>query len=104
MADIPKGYIPKEKVLEYPIRLSNYDKEHGNRDFVLGIESVMEYVKAILPADVKEIHYAVWQQRTSKWLKLQGYKCSKCDFETLDTNAYKWLWCPNCGCFMGWVD
>lgn len=39
--------ISREDVLKYPIRLDHYDEEHGNRHFVLGIESVMEYVESL---------------------------------------------------------
>lgn len=38
-------YICLEKLLEYPIRLNHYDKEHGNIHFVYGIESVMDYAE-----------------------------------------------------------
>ena len=30
---------------KFPIRLDHYDKEHGSEDFVLGIESVLEYAE-----------------------------------------------------------
>ena len=43
--------ISRADVLKFPIRLDHYDEEHGNRDFVLGIESVMEYVEALPSAD-----------------------------------------------------
>ena len=43
--------ISRKAVLDYPIRLDHYDEEHGNRHFVLGIESVMEYVESLPSAD-----------------------------------------------------
>lgn len=79
-------------------------KTEAGAYFSAGLESALDLLRDMPPADVKEVHCAVWQQRTSAWLKLRGFKCSKCDFETLDEEAYKWLWCPNCGCFMGWLD
>lgn len=39
------SYIEQEALMEYPIRIDHYDKEHGNEDFVLGIESVLEYAE-----------------------------------------------------------
>ena len=38
-------YVSIEQLEEYPIRLDHYDKEHGNRHFVFGIESIIEYAK-----------------------------------------------------------
>ena len=29
---------------DFPIRLDHYDKEHGNKHFVYGVETVMDYV------------------------------------------------------------
>lgn len=48
-------YIKREAVKKYPIRLNHYDKKNGNLDFVLGIESVLEYVDDIPAADVVEV-------------------------------------------------
>lgn len=46
------SYIEQEALMEYPIRIDHYDKEHGNEDFVLGIESVLEYAENLPDADV----------------------------------------------------
>lgn len=45
-------YIEREALLAFPIRIDHYDKENGNLDFVLGIESVMEYAEHMPAADV----------------------------------------------------
>ena len=37
--------IDADELNKFPIRLDHYDKEHGNEDFVLGIESVLEYAE-----------------------------------------------------------
>lgn len=55
-----KEYIEREAVKKYPIRLDHYDKKNGNLDFVLGIESVLEYVDDIPAADVVEVRYGEW--------------------------------------------
>ena len=34
-----------DELKKFPIRLDHYDKEHGSEDFVLGIESVLEYAE-----------------------------------------------------------
>ena len=37
--------IDADAVNKFPIRLDHYDKQNGNEDFVLGIESVLEYAE-----------------------------------------------------------
>ena len=48
-------YIEREALMAYPIRINHYDREHGKLDFVLGIESVMEYAENLPAADVVEV-------------------------------------------------
>ena len=38
-------YIKLEDLMKFPIRLDHYDKEHGSKDFVYGIETVLEYAE-----------------------------------------------------------
>ncbi len=45
--------IRRADVLKYPIRLDHYDEENGNRVFVYGVESVIEYVEALPSADTE---------------------------------------------------
>ena len=40
---MPK-YVKLEDIQSFPIRLDHCDREHGNIHFILGIESVMEYI------------------------------------------------------------
>ena len=37
--------ISLDELNKFPIRLDHYDKQNGNEDFVLGIESVLEYAE-----------------------------------------------------------
>ena len=41
---MPK-YIKLEDLMNFPIRRNHYDKEHGNEDFIYGIETVLEYAE-----------------------------------------------------------
>lgn len=41
--------IDADKLQEFPIRANRCDKEHANKHFINGIESVMEYAE-LLPA------------------------------------------------------
>ena len=45
--------ISRADVLAYPIRADHYDREHGNKHFIAGIESVMEYVECLPSAEPK---------------------------------------------------
>lgn len=54
------SYIEQEALMEYPIRIDHYDKEHGNEDFVLGIESVLEYAENLPDADVAPVRHGRW--------------------------------------------
>ena len=45
-------YMDAEYVNAFPIRIDHYDEEHGNRHFVLGIESVMEYIEEAPSIDI----------------------------------------------------
>ena len=47
--------IDKAELMKYPIRIDHYDKEHGNEDFVLGIESVLEFAEQLPTIDMVEV-------------------------------------------------
>ena len=70
-------YIARDEILKYPIRINHYDKEHGNEDFVLGIECVIEYIEQIPAADVQPVKHGRW---ISEYIGygVTRYKCSVC--------------------------
>ena len=37
--------IDADELNKFPIRIDHYDKEHGDKAFVFGIESVLEYAE-----------------------------------------------------------
>lgn len=43
--------VHKSTIMKYPIRMDHYDEENGNLDFILGIESVLEWVESLPTAD-----------------------------------------------------
>ena len=43
--------ISRADVLKYPIRLDHYDEVNGDRVFVYGVESVIEYVESLPSAN-----------------------------------------------------
>ena len=91
-------YFEREALLKYPIRIGHYDKEHGNKDFVLGIESVMEYAEALPAADVVEVKHGRWEEADDG----DGVVCSICreDFCSIIHEVDRFRICPNCGARM----
>lgn len=45
--------IDLDELLKFPIRIDHYDKEHGDENFVLGIEFVLEYAET-MPIKVEQ--------------------------------------------------
>ena len=45
-------YIKLEDLMKFPIRLDHYDKEHGSKDFIYGIETVLEYAENLQTTDI----------------------------------------------------
>lgn len=45
-------YIKLEELMKFPIRRNHYDKEHGNEDFICGIETVLEYAENLQTTDI----------------------------------------------------
>lgn len=93
-------YIEREAVLAYPIRKDHYDREHGNKHFILGIESVIEFVENLPAADVAPV-------RHGRWIKPvpgdgENY-CSVCHAEQPWFYGYGYYepdCCPSCGARM----
>ena len=44
--------ISRADALAFPIRINHYDREHGDLHFVLGIETVMEYIENLPSAEL----------------------------------------------------
>lgn len=96
-------YIKLEDLQKYPIRADHCDKEHANEDFMLGIESVMEYAQNIPAADVAPVRHARWIEYSTYGV----YECSACGGTDSDCSDRYWNhnvldqeWCPNCGARM----
>lgn len=93
--------IDADKLMEdFPIRIHRYDKEHGDLHFVLGIESVMEYINNNMPT--------IEPVKRGKWVEDICYDeviiCNACGNEayfSLDAGTYMVFdYCPYCGAKM----
>ena len=93
---MPK-YIKLEDLMKFPIRLDHYDKEHGDVNFIYGIETVLEYAESLPAADVAPVVHGRWEC---------GKPCPVCGedrFKGIDADIWAdWEppYCPNCGASM----
>ena len=95
-------YINLEELMKFPIRLDHYDKEHGDVNFVYGIEMVLGYAENLPAADVTKVRHGRWVEQ-EKYTFGTMYDCSICGDRILD-NGHAWNYCPNCGCRMDGGD
>ena len=111
------SYIKLEDLQKIPIRINHYDEENGNINFVLGIETAIEYAESLPKADVVEVRHGEWiiEKRHSVSENpymddtyYAGASCSECGFcihEAMGSWGYPKLkttnFCPECGAKMG---
>lgn len=48
-------YIDREALMEFPIRANRCDKEHANKHFINGIETVLEYAEQLPTVDAEVV-------------------------------------------------
>lgn len=71
-------YIERGALMQFPIRRDHYDRKNGNKHFINGIESVLEYAENLPAADVapvvrcKECEHAERYERADG---TAGYYC-----------------------------
>jgi hypothetical protein len=96
-------YIKLEDLQKFPIRSNNYDKKHGNENFVFGVESVLEYAE-YLPRYTISNSGVVCH---GEWLTIDDgvdigdgthIECSNCG--TWSRNKNKTQYCSYCGAYM----
>lgn len=91
--------IKLDELMKYPIRLDHYDKEHGNKHFVFGVESVLEYAEYLPTVDAAPVVHGEWNICEDDYNDLVYHTCSNCGAEyTTDYGVdLTWKYCPNCG-------
>ena len=50
-------YIEREALRAFPIRADHCDKEHANKHFIYGIETILEYAENLPAADVAPVSW-----------------------------------------------
>lgn len=53
-------YIERGALMQFPIRRDHYDRKNGNKHFINGIESVLEYAESLPTADVAQVVHGRW--------------------------------------------
>ena len=88
-------YINLEEMMKFPIRRNHYDKEHGNEDFICGIETVLEYAENLPAADVAPVRHGRWKCHGDCGVT----ECSACGW-SIEEYVGDYAYCPNCGAKM----
>ncbi len=89
--------IDREELRKFPIRIDHYDKENGSLDFVLGIETVFEYIEYLPTIEAKPVVHAHWQ----KYDDSEFCYCSYCGKPAAEDDDVSWHgYCPVCGAQM----
>lgn len=91
-------YIKREELMEFPIRRNHYDRKNGNKHFINGIETVLEYAENLPAADVAPVRHGQWNDG-DPYCPI----CRKDKFRGLDADIWAdWQpdYCPNCGAKM----
>ena len=88
-------YINLEELMKFPIRRDHYDKEHGSKDFIYGIETVLEYAENLPAADVALVRHGRWKCHGD----CEVTECSACGW-SIEEYVGDYAYCPNCGAKM----
>lgn len=56
--------IERGALMQFPIRRDHYDRKNGNKHFINGIESVLEYAESLPTADVAPVvHWVLTDEK-----------------------------------------
>ena len=94
--------IDRKELRKFPIRIDHYDKENGSLDFVLGIETVFEYIEYLPAIEAKPVVHAHWEEHLEyqdDHFACWSYSCSNCN-ELLYSSWEHSKYCSHCGAQM----
>ena len=66
-------YIKLEDLMKFPIRLNHYDKEHGSKDFIYGIETVLEYAENLQTTEKGDEQMSERQEKKRRYNQNLAY-------------------------------
>ena len=83
-------YVKLSDLQKFPIRLNHYDRKHGSKHFVFGVESVLEYAEELSGIDITTgCELCRYAQHTDKLFTVIN------PHETVVTTVFNF--CPKCG-------
>ena len=92
-------YIKREELMEFPIRRNHYDRKNGNKHFINGIETVLEYAENLPAADVAPVVHGRWIHDGRRIESgIDWCHCSECGKS--DNFCARTNYCHNCGAKM----
>lgn len=77
-----KKYISLDDLNKYPIRLDHYDQKNGSVEYVLGVESVLEFASS-LPVYVQNKDFYIADKSAQKLIM-----CKWCKYYKYDNSGY----------------
>ena len=95
-------YIERGALMQFPIRRNHYDRKNGNKHFINGVESVLEYAENLPAADVAPVIHAHWVSASKKQGVNIGMKCSLCGARIKNSEFFNGNhnYCHKCGAKM----
>lgn len=90
-------YIERGALMQFPIRRDHYDRKNGNKHFINGIETVLEYAENLPAADVATVRHGRWNVVEGR--RLDNAICSNCG-RHFQAYYEGYSFCPNCGAKM----
>lgn len=84
-------YIERGALMQFPIRRDHYDRKNGNKHFINGIESVLEYAENLPAADVAPVVHGRWIHYPDCGVT----RCSHCGWSIEE--CWESKHCPECG-------
>ena len=97
-------YIERGALMQFPIRRDHYDRKNGNKHFINGIETVLEYAENLPAADVAPVVHGRWDD-SGRYTFPSGavaVRCTNCGCALTESEhrLYNWNYCPVCGAKM----
>ena len=89
-------YIERGALMQFPIRRNHYDRKNGNKHFINGIESVLEYAENLPAADVAPVMHGKWIHKSNS----DAWVCSRCGRGVNVNPEGIDLYCYHCGAKM----
>lgn len=93
-------YIERGALMQFPIRRDHYDRKNGNKHFINGIESVLEYAENLPAADVAPVVHGHFVHDGPRFAGgVDWWRCSACGGLASGAET-QFAYCPNCGAKM----